>query len=145
MNFSRIFHNINYLVSVLLFLVGLYTVTVKPNLIKKLIGLNIMETSVFLLIVSIGMVEGGQAPIVAEGVKASQMVNPIPQALILTGIVVAVSTTAVALSLCIRLYEGYGSLNADEILGAWSPLGSSGGARPIRLDGPDPDKRWDGP
>lgn len=116
MNFSRILHNVNYLVSVLLFLIGLYAVAVKPNLIKKLIGLNIMETSVFLFIVSIGMVDGGQAPIVTEGVKTSQMVNPIPQALILTGIVVAVSTTAVALSLCLRLHERYGTLNADEIL-----------------------------
>jgi len=116
MNFSRILHNVNYLFSVLLFLMGLYAVTVKPNLIKKLIGLNIMETSVFLFIVSIGMVEGGQAPIVTEGVKTSRMVNPIPQALILTGIVVAVSTTAVALALCIKLHEAYGSLNADEII-----------------------------
>lgn len=117
MNFSRMFHNLNYTVSVLLFLMGLYTVAVKPNLIKKLIGLNIMETSVFLFIVSVGMVEGGQAPIFAEGIKSSQMVNPIPQALILTGIVVAVSTTAVALSLCLKIHERYGTLNASEILG----------------------------
>jgi len=117
MNFSRIFHNLNYAVSALLFLMGLYTVTVKPNLIKKLIGLNIMETSVFLLIVSLGMIPDGQAPIVTNGVRPSMMVNPIPQALILTGIVVAVSTTAVALSLCIRIHEKYDTLDAFKIHG----------------------------
>ncbi|MBU1669793.1 MAG: cation:proton antiporter subunit C [Actinobacteria bacterium] len=121
MNFSRIFHNLNYVVSALLFLMGLYAVTVKPNIIKKLIGLNIMETSVFLLIVSVGMVDNGVAPIVTEGyrnaLEAGRVVNPIPQALILTGIVVAVSTTAVALSLCLRVHEKYGTLNAPEILG----------------------------
>jgi multicomponent Na+:H+ antiporter subunit C len=138
MNFSRILHNVNYLFSVVLFLVGLYAVMVKPNLIKKLIGLNIMETSVFLLMVSIGMVSGGQAPIVTEGVKTSQMVNPIPQALILTGIVVAVSTTAVALSLCIRLHEKYGSLNADLILGGRSLMGPGGGTLSDKAGGPGP-------
>ncbi|MFH1151008.1 MAG: NADH-quinone oxidoreductase subunit K [Actinomycetota bacterium] len=121
MNFSRILHNLNYVIAAVLFLIGLYAVTVKPNIIKKLIGLNIMETSVFLLIVSVGMVDNGVAPIVTEGYKRAletgRIVNPIPQALILTGIVVAVSTTAVALSLCLRLHEKYGTLNAPEILG----------------------------
>jgi len=117
MSLRGILHNINYTVSALLFLMGLYTVLVKPNIIKKLMGLNIMETSVFLLIVSVGMIENGKAPIVTEGVKASQMVNPIPQALILTGIVVAVSTTAVALSLCIRIHETYDTLDAFKIPG----------------------------
>lgn len=116
MNFSRIANNFNYVFSVLLFLMGLYTVAVKPNLIKKLIGLNIMETSIFLFIVSVGMVKGGAAPIAGAG-QAGRIVNPIPQALILTGIVVAVSTTAVALALCIRLYESYGTLDASRILG----------------------------
>jgi multicomponent Na+:H+ antiporter subunit C len=117
MSFSRIVNNYNYVFSALLFLMGLYALAVKPNLIKKLIGLNIMETSVFLLIVSIGMVNGGEAPIVEGGVKTARMVNPLPQALILTGIVVAVSTTAVALSLCIRIHEKYGTLEAGAILG----------------------------
>ncbi len=117
MNFSRIFHNLNYVVSAVLFLMGLYTVAVKPNLIKKLMGLNIMETAVFLFIVSTGMVKGGYAPIVEKGVKASEMVNPIPQALILTGIVVAVSTTAVALALCIKIHERFGTLDASKIPG----------------------------
>jgi multicomponent Na+:H+ antiporter subunit C len=105
LSFSRIVNNFNYVFSALLFLMGLYTVAVKPNLVKKL------------LIVSIGMVKGGEAPIVEAGVKTARMVNPIPQALILTGIVVAVSTTAVALSLCIRIHEKYGTLDAGRILG----------------------------
>ena len=117
MNFSRIAHNLNYVFSVILFLLGLYTIAVKPNLVKKIMGLNIMETSVFLFIVSIGMVGSGDAPVVIEGVKPASMVNPIPQALILTGIVVAVSTTAVALSLCIKIHDHYGTLNSYEILG----------------------------
>lgn len=117
MNFSRMAHNLNYVISAVLFLIGLYAVAAKPNLVKKIMGLNIMETSVFLLIVSIGMVESGDAPVVAEGVKASSMVNPIPQALILTGIVVAVSTTALALSICIKIHDNYGTLDALEIEG----------------------------
>ena len=117
MNFSRMAHNLNYVFSVVLFLLGLYTIAVKPNLVKKIMGLNIMETSVFLFMVSIGMVGSGNAPVVTEGVKPATMVNPIPQALILTGIVVAVSTTAVALSLCIKIHEHYDTLNSFEILG----------------------------
>ncbi|MBN1288570.1 MAG: cation:proton antiporter subunit C [Actinobacteria bacterium] len=96
---------------------GLYTLAMKPNLIKKIMGLNILETSVFLFIVSIGMVDSGQAPVMAHGAAQQVVVNPIPQALILTGIVVAVSTTAVSLSLCIRIHQKYGSLDACEILG----------------------------
>lgn len=122
MNFNRIAHNLNYVSSVVLFLLGLYAVALKPNLVKKIMGLNIMETSVFLFMVSIGMVGSGNAPVVTEGVKPATMVNPIPQALILTGIVVAVSTTAVALSLCIKIHEHYGTLNASEILGTEGPF-----------------------
>jgi multicomponent Na+:H+ antiporter subunit C len=117
MSFSRVAHNLNYVFSAVLFLVGLYAVAIKPNLVKKIMGINIMETSVFLFIVSVGMVGGGGAPVLTEGVKPAQVVNPIPQALILTGIVVAVSTTAVALSLCIRIHDHYGTLNSTEIPG----------------------------
>ncbi len=114
MNLSRAFNNLNYLAAVVLFLVGLYAVAIKPNLVKKVMGINIMETAVFLFIVSIGYVEGGVAPI-TDGTVKEAMVNPIPQALILTGIVVAVSTTAVALAICIRLHERYGTLDSFRI------------------------------
>lgn len=131
---SRLADNWSYLVPVALFMIGLYALTVKPNLIKKLIGLNIMETSVFLLIVASGMVDGGVAPIAREGfeqaARAGRVVNPVPQALILTGIVVAVSTTAVALALCVRAYEQYGTLEVDELWrrGDPAPAASSRGA-----------------
>ena len=109
-----IFINLNYLVAMFLFALGLYTLIMQQNIIKKIIGLNIMETSVFLLLVSIGYLENGTAPIMVPGAVTTQMVNPIPQALILTGIVVAVSTTALALALVVRLYKHYGTLNVDE-------------------------------
>jgi len=111
---SAVGSNLNYIVSMLLFSLGLWMLIMQSNLIKKLIGLNIMETSVFFFIVSIGYMKGGVAPIVVHGEPPSIMVNPIPQALVLTGIVVAVSTTAVALSLTIKLYKKYGTLNVEE-------------------------------
>jgi len=114
--FNKLFVNFNYIVAATLFVIGLYTVIAKSNLIKKFMGLNIIETSVFLFIVSSGAIVGGKAPIIGEGVSSkTAFVNPIPQALILTGIVVAMSTTAVALSLMIKLYEQCGTLNADKL------------------------------
>lgn len=108
--------NFNYIIAIILFIIGLYTVVSKDNLIKKFMGLNIMETSCFLLYISMGAVKGGKAPIWTEGLKKSTVfVNPIPQALILTGIVVAVSTTALALSLMIKIYEHCGTLDAEKL------------------------------
>ncbi|MCE5203767.1 MAG: cation:proton antiporter subunit C [Coriobacteriales bacterium] len=106
--------NLDYAASVVLFSIGLYCVITRNNLIKKFMGLNIMETAVFAFIVALGVVEGGDAPIM--GADASPpFTNPIPQALILTGIVVAVSTTAIALSLIIRVYRQTGTIEADEL------------------------------
>ena len=115
MNWNILVINANYLTAMVLFSLGLYTVIMRRNLIKKIIGLNIMETSVFLLLVSIGYLEDGIAPIMIEGATPSIMVNPIPQALILTGIVVAVSTTSLALALVVKLNKQYGTINADEL------------------------------
>ncbi len=106
-------HNYYYLAAVLLFLIGAYTMLTHPNLIKKVIGLNIMETSVFLLLVAIGYVEGGNAPIVSP--ETHVYVNPLPHALILTGIVIAVSITAFALALIVKIYHHYGTLCTDQI------------------------------
>jgi multicomponent Na+:H+ antiporter subunit C len=108
--------NYHYVGAALLFCIGLYSVIVQKNIIKKIIGLNIMETSVFFFLVSLGYLKNGVAPIYGAGVEPHQMVNPIPQALILTGIVVAVSTTAVALSLVILLYKQYGTLDVDRLM-----------------------------
>lgn len=111
----RLLHNYHYIAAMLLFCIGLYTVIVRRNIIKKLIGLNIMETSVFFFYISLGYLDGGIAPIRVGGADPTRMVNPIPQALILTGIVVAVSVTALALALVILLYRQYGTLDVDRI------------------------------
>ncbi len=105
----------NYLVASTLFLIGLYTMITRKNLIKKIIGLNIMETSVLLFFISMGAVKGGRAPIIIPGEQNILYVNPLPQALVLTAIVVAVSVTGFALALIIKLYEDYGTLDADRI------------------------------
>ena len=115
-----------YITAVLLFSIGFVTLFLHPNLIKKIIGLNLMDTAVFLFLASMGYIEGGAAPIVEEGAKATQYINPVPGGLVLTGIVVAVRTTpagggghpptALFLALTIRLYRQYHSVNLDVIL-----------------------------
>lgn len=109
-------HHYHYAGAFLLFCLGLYSVIAQPNIIKKILGLNIMETSVFFLMVSLGYVEDGVVPLAAEGVEAARMVNPVPQALILTGIVVAVGTTAIALALATMIHRKYGTFDVDGIL-----------------------------
>jgi len=106
----------NYLGAIALFIIGLYTVLTHNNVLKKVIGINIMETSVFLFFVSIGMVQFGRAPIIKIDQPDITYVNPLPSALILTGIVVAVSITAYSLSLIIQLYREYGTLDLDKML-----------------------------
>ena len=111
------YNNINYVGSACLFVIGLYTVLTHPNLIKKIIGINIMETSVFLLFVSIGYIHNAKVPILdLEPNAGITYVNPLPSALILTGIVVAVSITVYGLSMVIKLYEAYGTIELDEIM-----------------------------
>ncbi len=105
-----------YIGAVLLFSVGLATLFLHPNLIKKIIGLNLMDTSVFLFLAAMGYVEGGRAPIINPGEEELLYINPVPGGLVLTGIVVAVSTTALFLALTCRLYRRYHSLNLDVIL-----------------------------
>ncbi len=109
--------NIDYAAFVGLFCIGLYVVVAKQNLIKKLLGLNIMETAVFAFIVTSGMVDGGTAPIIGPG-ATGPFASPLPHALIVTGIVVAVSITALALSLIVEIYRQCGTLEADELKGA---------------------------
>lgn len=99
-------------------LIGFYAIIAKDNLIKKIIGLNIFQTAIFLFFISLGAVKGGTAPIVSEEIvqKGYVYVNPLPHVLILTAIVVSVATTAVALSLIIRMYEQYGTIEESEII-----------------------------
>ena len=103
----------NYLVVVFLMMAGFYVVIAQGNLVKKLVGLGLFQTSVFILYITMGNLAGGQAPIIAEGVTAYS--SPLPHVLILTAIVVGVATTAVGLALVVRIYEAYGSVEEDEI------------------------------
>jgi multicomponent Na+:H+ antiporter subunit C len=104
----------NYYMTVLLMLVGIYAMIAKTNMIKKFIGLNIFQTAIFLFYISIGDITGGTAPIIIPD-PAAVYVNPLPHVLMLTGIVVAVSNTAVALALVIRIFDKYGSIDEAEI------------------------------
>ena len=110
---SQILGLYNYWIVIFLMMAGFYNVIARGNLIKKLIGLNIFQTSVFLLYISMGKVDGGTAPIVAEGVTTYS--NPLPHVLILTAIVVGIATTAVGLGLVVRIREAYGTIEEDEI------------------------------
>ncbi|MFW0861541.1 MAG: cation:proton antiporter subunit C [Dethiobacter sp.] len=111
----RLHANSYYFFAILLFIIGFHTMLTHNNLIKKVIGMNIMDTAIFLLFVAIGYVRGGRSPILEPGVD-HVFINPLPSALILTGIVVAVSVTAYALSLIIKLYKHYGTIDAEEIM-----------------------------
>jgi len=103
----------NYWVVVVLMMVGFYIVIAHGNLIKKVVGLSIFQTSVFIFYISMAKVDGGTAPILAEGIK--QYSNPLPHVLILTAIVVGIATTALALALAVRIKEAYGSIEEEEI------------------------------
>lgn len=103
----------NYLIVACLMMIGLYAVIAKQNLMKKIIGLSIFQTAVFLFYISMAKVEGGTAPVLWEG--AVRYDNPLPHVLILTAIVVAVSTTAVAIALIMRLQSAYGTIEENEI------------------------------
>ena len=104
----------SYWITVLLMAAGLYIVIARGNLVKKLIGLSIFQTSVYLLYIAPGKLIGGTAPIIAEGFKVYS--NPLPHVLILTAIVVGVATLALGLALVVRIREAYGSIEEDEIL-----------------------------
>ena len=104
----------NYWVVIFLMMTGFYMVIARGNLVRKMIGLNIFQISVFLLYITMGKVTGGTAPILQEGVTVYS--NPLPSVLILTAIVVGVATTALGLALVVRIRESYGSIEEDEIL-----------------------------
>lgn len=103
-------------VAVILFGIGLSNLLLQKNLIKKIIGMNIMDTAIYLFLAEKGYIEGRVAPIVVNGVQEVEAyINPVPSGLVLTGIVVSVSVTALMLSLTIRLYRRYHTLDLDEI------------------------------
>ena len=103
-------------IAVILFAVGLVTLLLHHNLFKKILGLNIMDTASCLLLTSMGYIKGRTAPIIVDGVTdVSRYVNPIPAGLVLTGIVVSVSVSAVMLSLTVRIYKTYHTLDVDKL------------------------------
>ena len=113
---TKVLINSPYLVAVLLFTIGTFTVLTHPNLFKKLLGINIMESAIFLLFVASGNIRGGVAPIRAVADGEAVYINPLPSALMLTGIVVSVSVTAFALALIVRLYKAYGTTDMRRIV-----------------------------
>jgi multicomponent Na+:H+ antiporter subunit C len=104
----------SYWVVIVLMMAGLYIVMARYNLVKKIIGLGLFQTSIFYLYISMGKVDGGTAPILVEGEDIIYS-NPVPHVLILTAIVVGVATSAVALALVVRIYEAYGTIEEDEL------------------------------
>ena len=112
-----LYENLEQTVSVILFGIGLTILLLQRNLIRKIIGLNIRDTSVYLYLASMGYINGRKAPIVVDGIQdVEAYINPIPTGLVLTGIVVAVSITAIMLALTIRLYRRYRTLDIDAIM-----------------------------
>ena len=107
----------NYIIVVILMMVGLFIVIARANLVKKLIGLSIFQTSVFLFYISLGKVAGGTAPILTDKPDTVYS-NPLPHVLILTAIVVGVATTALGLALILRINEAFGSVEEDDIIAA---------------------------
>ena len=102
--------------AIILFGIGFTMLLFQKNLVKKLIGMNIMDAGTFLLLTSMGYIEGRRAPILTDGVTSHMdYVNPVPAGLVLTGIVVSVSVTALTLSLTVRLYRRYHTLDIDVI------------------------------
>lgn len=116
---TRVLELYNYWIVMLLMLIGLYIVIVQGNLVKKIVGLNIFQTSVFILYISMGKISGGTAPIIAEDITIYS--NPLPHVLILTAIVVGVATTALGLALIVRIREAYGTIEEDRIVSQDQP------------------------
>ena len=117
MELSRLLLNYPYFISIILFCLGCLIILTQHNLVKKVIGINIMETSIFLFFIAVGNVEGGVAPIYDPALPADIIyINPLTSALMLTGIVVSFSVTAFALAIIVKLYQFYGTIYAPDIM-----------------------------
>lgn len=116
MNIVHLMQNYEEAAAMILFGIGFSNLLLQKNLIKKIVGLNIMDTATYLFLALKGYIAGRKAPVVVNGVqKVEAYINPIPSGLVLTGIVVSVSVTALMLALTIRLYRRYHTLDLDEI------------------------------
>ena len=120
---SVIISKLNYWVYIVLMMIGLYAMIAKTNLVKKIIGMNILQTAVILFFISMGVKKDATIPIITHGneagshaLQAADYMNPLPHVLMLTAIVVAVATLGVALALVIKVYRQYQTLEEDEIL-----------------------------
>lgn len=114
---ENIVKHMDDIVAMTLFVIGLAILLLQKNMIKKIIGMNIMDTAVYLLLASQGYIDGRKAPIIVDGIQSVEAyINPIPSGLVLTGIVVSVSVTALMLSLTVIMYRKYHTLDIDEIL-----------------------------
>ena len=109
----NVFGLYNYWIVIFLMMTGFYVVISSGNLVKKIVGLNLFQASVFILYISLGKITGGTVPILREGITLYS--NPLPHVLILTAIVVGVSTTALGLALVVRIKEAYDTVEEDEI------------------------------
>ena len=108
--------NYGEVIAMILFGIGFTNLLLQKNMIKKILGLNIMDTAIYLFLAQKGYIDGRVAPIIENGVTAAEnYINPIPSGLVLTGIVVSVSVTALMLSLTIRMYQRYHTLDLDEV------------------------------
>lgn len=117
-DWTFIIGHMNYWLFIVLMMTGLYIVVAKGNLVKKIVGLNIFQTAVFMLYISVGKVKDGTAPIFPVDMNIDPEVvysNPLPHVLILTAIVVGVATTALGLALAVRIREEYGTIEEDSI------------------------------
>ena len=113
---ANLWVNYEAVVAMVLFGIGFTSLLLHRNMLKKIIGLNIMDTAVYLFLAAKGYIKGRKAPIIVDGITSvDAYINPVPRGLVLTGIVVSVSFTAIMLSLTIRLYRKYHTLDLDEI------------------------------
>lgn len=113
----HLYLNMEETASIILFGIGFTILLLHRNLIKKIMGMNIMDTAVYLFLAAKGYINGRMVPIAVDGnLNPSDYINPIPSGLVLTGIVVSVSVTALMLALTMRLYQRYGSLDLDQII-----------------------------
>ena len=113
---QNLFVNYEEAAAIILFGIGFTTLLLNRNMIKKILGFSMMDSAIYLFLAAKGFIEGRKAPIIEMGAEqAAGFVNPVPSGLVLTGIVVSVSVTALMLALTIRLYRRYHSLDIDEI------------------------------
>jgi multicomponent Na+:H+ antiporter subunit C len=105
---------LNYWIVIILMMSGFFVVISHGNLVKKIVGLNIFQVSVFVLYITMSKIDGGAAPILDDAIKHYS--NPLPHVLILTAIVVGVATTALGLALIVRIRDAYGTIEEDEIV-----------------------------